>query len=139
MEELRLAAGLRLAARLETGANLVPELAGLTRPRAPAGSVIALYRPGRQSVALAVFDSHRRGLVEETDLEAEPADLQRRISPWPALIPMTPLPPPSTRSAGGGGRPAGVASRSFLAQGPPRGDGRVDPGDHAHPLQGAPT
>jgi cell wall-associated NlpC family hydrolase/DNA-binding SARP family transcriptional activator len=89
IEELRATATeLRLAALLELGeaVAVLAELehlvaCDLTRERPTELLMVALYRAGRQTDALAAFDAHRRELVERTGLEPGPQlrALQRRI------------------------------------------------------------
>jgi DNA-binding SARP family transcriptional activator len=89
LTELRLVA---LEQRLESdlahgaGAQLVPELESLVaehplRERLRAQLMLALYRAGRQSDALAVYAEGRRMLVDELGVEPGPElqDLQRRV------------------------------------------------------------
>ena len=78
----------RVEAELELGrpaADLVGELQGLVaryplRERLRAASMLALYRCGRQTDALAVFDDARRTLVETLGLEPGPG-LQQLTTP----------------------------------------------------------
>jgi YVTN family beta-propeller protein len=89
LEERRLLAlEERIAADLELGggAALVPELEALVREhpfreRQLAQLMLALYRAGRQSDALAVFRSARQRFAEQLGLEpgTELQELQRRI------------------------------------------------------------
>jgi DNA-binding SARP family transcriptional activator/tetratricopeptide (TPR) repeat protein len=89
LEEERVAAfELWADAQLELGggSELVPELqaavaANPLRERLMGDLMLALYRAGRQSEALAVYADSRRRLVEELGLEPGPmlADLQQRI------------------------------------------------------------
>jgi DNA-binding SARP family transcriptional activator/ABC-type branched-subunit amino acid transport system substrate-binding protein len=79
----------RLEAELALGRSapdLVAELQGLVarhplRERLRGAAMIALYRCGRQTDALAVFDEARHALVETLGLEPGPAlqQLQRRV------------------------------------------------------------
>jgi ABC-type transport system substrate-binding protein/DNA-binding SARP family transcriptional activator/streptogramin lyase len=68
------------------GPDLVPELESLTRAhpsreRLAAALMLALYRAGRQTDALAVYRATRERLVDELGLEPSPVlrDLERRI------------------------------------------------------------
>jgi YVTN family beta-propeller protein len=89
LEQLRLAAlENRVDAELGMGLGpeLVPELEQLAaahpeRERLTAGLMLALYRAGRQTDALAAYQSLRRRLVEELALEPGPElqGLERRI------------------------------------------------------------
>ena len=89
LEELRLSA---LESRFEAelalghGAELTPELERLVdehslRERLLASLMLALYRAGRQTDALHVFQTARRRLVDELGIEPGPElhELQRRI------------------------------------------------------------
>jgi peptide/nickel transport system substrate-binding protein len=124
LEELRAAAiEDRIEAELALGhhAGVVGELDGLVeanpvRERPAALLMIALYRSGRQSEALAVYKSARRALVEEFGIEPGP-DLRRVES---AILeqaewldkPATPSPVARPASAGDGpARPASGRGR----------------------------
>jgi YVTN family beta-propeller protein len=104
LEELRLSA---LESRFEAelalghGAELTPELERLVdehplRERLLASLMLALYRAGRQTDALDVFQTARRRLVDELGIEPGPElhELQRRILEHaPTLGPPRWLPP----------------------------------------------
>jgi DNA-binding SARP family transcriptional activator len=89
LEDLRLqAVEDRVDAELQLGhdRDVVPELEGLVRDhplreRPRSLLMLALYRSGRQTEALDVYQDARRALVDELGLEPSPAlqDLQRRI------------------------------------------------------------
>ena len=89
LEEARLAAvedRIDAELRLGYGAELVPELEQLTgehpgRERLAAALMLALYRAGRQTDALATYQAVRRRLVEELAVEPGPElrDLEQRI------------------------------------------------------------
>jgi predicted ATPase/DNA-binding SARP family transcriptional activator len=89
LEELRLVAGEeRLDVELALGrhAQLLPEICSLAaanplRERTQAQAMVALYRCGRQSDALAMFASARRALHDGLGLEPGPdlQELQRHI------------------------------------------------------------
>jgi len=98
LEELRLAAyEARLSADLDLGRHdeISPELGRMAR-RYPGREritellMVALYRCGRQSDALNVYDAHRHMLIDRVGLEPGPSvrNLQRRIlTQDPALSP----------------------------------------------------
>ena len=89
LEEVRLAAledRIDAELRLGRGAELVPELEQLAaehpeRERLAAALMLALYRAGRQTDALAAYQAVRRRLVEELGLEPGPElrELEQRI------------------------------------------------------------
>ncbi len=89
LEQVRLAAledRVDAELRMGWGAELVPELEQLAaehpeRERLAAGLMLALYRAGRQTEALAAYQAARRRLIEELGLEPGPElrELERRI------------------------------------------------------------
>jgi YVTN family beta-propeller protein len=130
LEERRLlAVEGRIEAQLAVGraADLIAELERLVgdhpfRERLVGHLMLALYRAGRQTEALAAFQSARRRLAEELGLEPGPAlrDLERKI-----LIHDSSLePPPPRAELSAGQRPprgrrrlviAGVAATAAVA------------------------
>ena len=124
LEELRLGA---LESRFEAelalgrGAELAPELERLVdehplRERLLASLMLALYRAGRQTDALDVFQTARRRLVDELGLEPGPElhELQRRILEHdPDARSATPAPAtfwPGSRAIARSGRAWGLAA-----------------------------
>jgi DNA-binding SARP family transcriptional activator len=105
LEEMRLACMEdRVDADLAVGrhAALIPELSETVhrhplRERACAQLMVALYRAGRQSDALALYRATRARLTDQLGIEPGPelVDLERRILQQdPALAPSPPAPPP---------------------------------------------
>ena len=121
LEELRLVAlEHRVEADLELGeaAGLIPELETLVREypareRLRAQLILALYRSGRQSDALASYRDARRTMVEELGLEPgrELKELERAILAQDPGIDAPPRERPS-RETPGRERPRGVPRRA---------------------------
>jgi YVTN family beta-propeller protein len=124
LEERRLdATEDRIEADLARGLDqeLVPELEELvrdhpTRERPVGQLMLALYRAGRQSDALAAFGKARLWLTAELGLEPGPQlrALERRILEQDPSLAASPAAPPADRPAPPRGRPLQIAALALV-------------------------
>lgn len=123
LQEERLAAmSLRLAALLDTGGSVVPELTALVeqypyREELRALLMRALYRDGRQSEAIEIYHAGVRLLGDELGLDPGPAlreTHQRILVSDPTLAVARPATEPSTADAAGTAAAAGARHGSVL-------------------------